>query len=108
MRHVALPGVVDQHVRAAKTIRYRIGKGLHLVFFQDVAAVRENLRSGILVLQRGMRAGEPVGIAAAKATFAPSPSSRRSVSKPIPDDPPVTTATRPSICAFIAHLFPYP
>lgn len=39
VRHVALPGVVDQHIRRAKTRLYRIRKGLNFVGVQHVAAV---------------------------------------------------------------------
>jgi hypothetical protein len=106
MRHVALPGVVDQHVRAAKTRRYRIGKGLHLVFVQDVAAVEKTSAPGYSFCNAACALASRSGCGR-KSDFRPFAQQQAQRFKADPDEPPVTTATRPSICAFIAHLFPY-
>ena len=71
VRHVPLAGVINQHVGTAKARLYRVGKVLHLVFFQHVAAVREDVRAGIFVLQRRVGAGEPVRITAAEGDLRP-------------------------------------
>ncbi len=71
VRHVALPGVVDQHIRRAKARLHRIRKGLNFVGVQHVAAVSENLPVGKFVLQRRMGAGEPVRVTAAEGDFRP-------------------------------------
>ena len=71
VRHVALPGVVDQHIRRAKTRLHRIREGLNFVGIQHVAAESENLPVGKFVLQRRMGAGEPVRVTAAEGDFRP-------------------------------------
>ncbi|CZZ55640.1 Uncharacterised protein [Enterobacter hormaechei] len=71
VRHVALPGVVDQQISRAKARLHRIRKGLNLVGVQHVAAVRKNLPVGEFVLQRRMGAGEPIRVTAAEGDFRP-------------------------------------
>ncbi len=71
VRHVSLPGVVDQHVHGTKAHLNGIREGLHLVSVQHVAAIRENLPAGVFVMQRGMGAGEAIRIAATEGHFCP-------------------------------------
>ena len=83
---IARPALLISISTAAETRGDRGGERLNFRFVQYVTAPGEHLTFWIFVLQRRMGASQPIRVAAAKATFAPSPSSRRSVSKPIPDE----------------------
>ena len=87
-------GVVDDDVDAAERLDAAVHAGRDVRAAGDVHVDAVAVRARRADLRRGLRAVSPRR--SATATRAPSSAKRSAVARPIPDPPPVTSATFPS------------
>ena len=96
MGDIALPGVINQHVGAAETRGDRVSEGLNFRFIQYVAAPRTPRLLDIrFATPHGRWPADPG--CGRKGDLRPFAQQQAQRFKADPDEPPVTTATRPSI-----------